>query len=108
MVEPLEGEGIPTTPSSFTCKVDDDMTDSKSEVWVETFTAGLELKNPRRRKPLFELDGLTISITESFTPAKSITKSTAATSSAEKLTSNLTAATNYANKFSSMHWSAFR
>jgi hypothetical protein len=48
-----------------------------------------------------KVDGLTKPFTESVTPAGSITGSTAATSLAEKLTSNLIAAIDSAAKFSS-------
>jgi hypothetical protein len=59
------------------------------------------LRNTLQRKTFFEIDGLTISFTESTTPAESITGSTAAASSAEELTGNLIAATYSANKFAS-------
>jgi len=56
------------------------------------------LRNPRRKKPLFELDGLKISFTGSATLAESIIGSTTTASSAENLTGNLIAAIDFANK----------
>jgi len=58
---------------------------SKSEVWVvEAFPAGLGLRNPRRRKFFIEEEGLTKPFLETSAPAGFKSRSTAATSLAEK------------------------
>jgi hypothetical protein len=65
--------------------VDEDTTISKSEVWVvEAFLAELGLRNPRRRKPFIEEEGLTKPFLETDPPAGFKSGSTAAASLAEK------------------------